>query len=131
MGKKFDPSTQLPDMSGKVIIVTGGKSVVIMDSFIPTILLTDYVASSKGLGLGTVKLLVHTGAKVYMAARTEAAATDAIKAIEAENPSGSVHFFKLDLSDPIKTQAAAEDFMSKESRLDILSECLTMTHFRF
>lgn len=60
-----------------------------------------------------------------MAARTEAAATEAIQEINAEKPTGSVHFFKLDLADPRKAQAAAQDFISKESRLDILSELLS------
>ncbi|KAF8833682.1 hypothetical protein BDN67DRAFT_916467, partial [Paxillus ammoniavirescens] len=48
--KSFNPLTDLPDLSGKVIIVTGGNA---------------------GIGYATVKHLARKGATVYMAARNK------------------------------------------------------------
>ncbi|KAG1791061.1 uncharacterized protein HD556DRAFT_1486936 [Suillus plorans] len=50
--QSFDPVTDLPDLSGKVIpISTGGKHA--------------------GIGYSTVKHLARRGSKVYMAARNQ------------------------------------------------------------
>ncbi|KDQ62504.1 hypothetical protein JAAARDRAFT_30409 [Jaapia argillacea MUCL 33604] len=102
LAAKFDPSSDLPDLSGKVAIVTGGNA---------------------GIGFKTVRHLARKGAKVYLAARNEARATAAIAELEAEGfgeGKGQVVWLKLDLADPRLAKSAAEDFMSHESRLDIL-----------
>ncbi|KAJ7174553.1 NAD-P-binding protein [Mycena filopes] len=99
----------LVDLHGKVAIVTGGK----------------YVAEHR-LGYATIQMLARNGAKVglrvvYMAARDEGRALEAIKQLESEDiKDGSVHWLKLDLSDPRAAHAAAKDFLEKETRLDIL-----------
>ena len=67
------------------------------------------------------------GAKVYIAARNESKATAAISRIEAWNPSstrGQILFHKLELDDPRDAKKSAEAFLARESRLDILGECL-------
>ncbi|EDQ98500.1 uncharacterized protein LACBIDRAFT_299902 [Laccaria bicolor S238N-H82] len=48
--QKFNPLTDLEDLSGKVIIVTGGN---------------------KGIGYATVKHLARRGAKVYLGTWTK------------------------------------------------------------
>ncbi|TFY67546.1 hypothetical protein EVJ58_g1568 [Rhodofomes roseus] len=70
--KSFDPETDLPDLSGNVIIVTGGNS---------------------GVGCAAIQYLARRGAKVYMAARNEEKAKAAIeKRPEGrEEGSGGVH----------------------------------------
>ncbi|KAF8985345.1 hypothetical protein BDQ17DRAFT_1495390, partial [Cyathus striatus] len=61
------------------------------------------------------------GAKVYMAARDEGRATDAIRKLETEGiADGSVQWLKLDLSDPRLARQSAEEFAKRENRLDIL-----------
>lgn len=59
-----------------------------------------------------------------MASRTESRALGAIEDIIKVNPEiankGGIHFLKLDLMDLKSCQNAARDFLSKESRLDIL-----------
>lgn len=56
-----------------------------------------------------------------MAARNESKALAAIEQLNAEDMAdGSVHWLKLDLSDPRLAKQAAEEFLHKEKRLDIL-----------
>ncbi|KAF7303594.1 NAD(P)-binding protein [Mycena indigotica] len=52
----------IPDLTGQVILVTGGNS---------------------GIGFETVKALLAHNAKVYLAARSKSKATEAINALEA------------------------------------------------
>jgi NAD(P)-dependent dehydrogenase (short-subunit alcohol dehydrogenase family) len=67
------------------------------------------------------------GAKVYLAARNESRATEAIKNLTAEGlgpGNGEIVWLQLDLSDIRGTKLAAEDFLRKEKRLDILGPSL-------
>ncbi|KAJ3504852.1 hypothetical protein NMY22_g17784 [Coprinellus aureogranulatus] len=101
----FDPEKDVVDLKGKVIIVTGGNA---------------------GIGFATVRHLLRAKAsKVYLAARDEGRAKDAIKRLNDEGlgkeGSGSeVIWHKLDLSDPAKVKISAEEFMKREDRLDVL-----------
>ncbi|KAG1856359.1 NAD(P)-binding protein [Suillus subalutaceus] len=110
--KSFDPATDLPDLSGKVILITGGNT---------------------GIGYSTVKHLARRGAKVYMAARNQTKAEEAIAQLKAEGlgpGNGDVIWLELDLKDPRNAKKAAEEFMKQEKRLDVLSHLLenyTMT----
>lgn len=66
----------------------------------------------------------QAGAKVFMAARNEQSATAAIEQLRAEGlgpGDGEVIWLKLDLSDPREAKKAADAFLEKESRLDVLS----------
>ncbi|KAN0082541.1 hypothetical protein V8E55_008336 [Tylopilus felleus] len=102
--KSFDPITDLPDLSGKVIIVTGGNA---------------------GIGYATVKHLARKGAKVYMAARNKVRAEEAIAKLKQEGlgpGNGEVIWLALDLADPRNAKTTAQDFMGKEERLDVLSK---------
>jgi len=66
-------------------------------------------------------MLARKGAKVYIAARDEGRATKAIEQLKSENINdGSVYWLKLDLSDPRAAKSAANQFLEKEQRLDIL-----------
>lgn len=63
------------------------------------------------------------GAKVYIACRNESRATAAISKIEAWNTSesrGPVIYHHLSLDDPREAKKSAEEFLSNETRLDIL-----------
>ena len=68
-----------------------------------------------------MKLLARRGAKVYLGARDESKATGAIAKLQAEGLGrGQVVWLRVDLSDPRLTKVAAEEFMNRESRLDVL-----------
>ncbi|TFK39290.1 hypothetical protein BDQ12DRAFT_722666 [Crucibulum laeve] len=95
-------SQYLRDLKGKVVLVTGANT---------------------GIGYHTVKFLARKGAKVYLGARDEAKAAAAIAELETEGLGpgyGEVVWLKVDFSDPKLAKSAAEEFMTLESRLDIL-----------
>ncbi|KAJ8457177.1 hypothetical protein ONZ51_g11684 [Trametes cubensis] len=99
---EFDPATDLPDLTGRVMIVTGGNS---------------------GIGYTTALHLARRGAKVYIGARSEQRAKAAIERMRAEGlqpGNGEVLWFQLDLSDPRKAKESAEEFLKREDRLDVL-----------
>lgn len=97
----FDPNNDIPDLTGQVIIVTGGNA---------------------GLGLETIRQLAkHNPARIYLAARSEQKAQSAIEALQSESSSElPVTFLQLDLSSFASIKAAAETFKHNEIRLDLL-----------
>ncbi|MCJ1400500.1 hypothetical protein MMC11_003706 [Xylographa trunciseda] len=102
-GKSWDPSKDIPNLTGKVALVTGGNA---------------------GIGAAIVEGLATNGAKVYMGARSEERAKAAIKKIEDAHPGvkekGLVVWLPLDLTEPEDVVKSAKDFMSREKRLDIV-----------
>ncbi|KAF8965856.1 hypothetical protein BDZ97DRAFT_1810022 [Flammula alnicola] len=100
VSKKFDPLTDLKDLSGKVIIVTGANT---------------------GIGYATVKHLARTGAKVYLGARSEEKGKAAVAKLQQEGiRSGEVAWFSCDFGTPASAKKSAEDFLLLENRLDVL-----------
>ncbi|KAL0569739.1 hypothetical protein V5O48_012215, partial [Marasmius crinis-equi] len=109
----FNLQTDLVDLKGKVAIVTGGN---------------------RGIGYGTVQHLARAGAKVYLAARDEKKANDAIAQLNKEGfqpGNGEVVWLKLNLTDPREAKKAAEEFTSREKRLDILVNNASVTRHPF
>ncbi|KAF9783764.1 hypothetical protein BJ322DRAFT_1007799 [Thelephora terrestris] len=88
----------IPDLTGRVVIVTGGNT---------------------GIGKETVKALLSKNAKVYIATRNEDRAKAAIEDLKRTTGKEAV-FLKLDLSSLKSVKAAAEEFLEKESALHIL-----------
>ncbi|KAI0769385.1 NAD-P-binding protein [Trametes elegans] len=88
----------IPNLSGKVMVVTGGNA---------------------GIGKETVKALLLHNAKVYMASRDERKALEAIAELRRETGK-EVIFLKLDLADLRSVKTAAREFMSKETTLNVL-----------
>ncbi|KLO08994.1 NAD-binding protein [Schizopora paradoxa] len=88
----------VPDLSGKVVIVTGGNT---------------------GIGKETVKALLRKNATVYMAARSKSKADAAIADLESQLGK-KAHFIELDLADLASVRKAAQTFKSQENSLNIL-----------
>ncbi|KAK0218393.1 NAD-P-binding protein [Armillaria nabsnona] len=100
--KTFNPVEDLPSLAGKVVVVTG---------------------SSRGIGFAILQHFSRMGAKVYMAARDEARAKEAIDQLDKEGREpgfGEVIWHELDLKDPRSAKESAERFIAREKRLDIL-----------
>ncbi|KAF9474416.1 NAD(P)-binding protein [Pholiota conissans] len=97
---KFNPSTDLQDLSGKVVVVSG---------------------ANQGIGYATVKHLARKGAKVYLGSRNEEKGRNAVaKLLEEGIGSGDVVYFACDLSTPLAAKNSAEGFLKVEERLDAL-----------
>ncbi|KAJ7312961.1 hypothetical protein DFH08DRAFT_896300 [Mycena albidolilacea] len=94
----FLPERDMPDLTGKIAIVTGGNA---------------------GIGYHTVKQLLLKNATVYLAARSPERAVAAIRQLEAETRHSAI-FLQIDLADLRSVRRTAEEFLSKESKLDLL-----------
>ncbi|KAK5994197.1 Short chain dehydrogenase/reductase dpfgH [Cladobotryum mycophilum] len=92
----------IPDLTSKVSLVTGANA---------------------GIGFETARQLALHGAKVYLGARSQTRANQAISKILAQHASISVErlvWLSMDLSDLSSVVTAAQKFSSVEPRLDIL-----------
>jgi retinol dehydrogenase-12 len=74
------------------------------------------------VGRELAKILYRVNAKVYVAGRNESKASKAIEAIKSEVPEskGDLLFLHLDLDDLTTIKKSAEEFLSKEEKLDVL-----------
>ncbi len=115
-GKQFEPEKDIPDLSGKVILITGGKLPSSIDTHPP---LTH--PGNTGLGKETVlQLAKHNPAEIFLAARTASKADAAIAEIKQAVPTASITHLPLDLTSFASIAAAADTFKARSSRLDIL-----------
>lgn len=78
--------------------------------------------SSTGIGKELATILYAHDAKVYIAARTEKNATAAIADIKSKHPNskGELVFLHLDLGDLTTVKKSVDEFLAKETRLDVL-----------
>ncbi|KAK7972340.1 hypothetical protein PG988_006474 [Apiospora saccharicola] len=91
----FHPDN-LPELKGKVFIVTGGNS---------------------GIGYHTVSYLAEHGAHVYMGARSPEKATAAIANIKKTHPAAHIDLLQMDLMDLASVVATAQRFLALETAL--------------
>ncbi|EEY23508.1 retinol dehydrogenase [Verticillium alfalfae VaMs.102] len=97
----FNPDQDIPDLSGKVILVTGGNN---------------------GLGKETVlQLCKHNPAMIFLAARSESKALDAIADIRRTVADAApITYLRLDLASFDSIKKAVVDFHAQADRLDLL-----------
>jgi NAD(P)-dependent dehydrogenase (short-subunit alcohol dehydrogenase family) len=99
MSKSQWTTSNIPDMSGKVVIVTGGNS---------------------GLGLETVRQLAKKGASTIMAARSEEKGKTAIASLMAELPNAKIELMLLDLANLASIKSFVDTFKVKYDQLHLL-----------
>lgn len=98
----FHPEKDIPDLSGKIIIVTGGSS---------------------GLGKESVhQLAKHNPERIFLGARTAKRGNAAVQEIEADVPAikGKITYLEMDLSSFASLKKAAAFVESQTDHLDVL-----------
>ncbi|KAK5078967.1 hypothetical protein LTS08_003881 [Lithohypha guttulata] len=99
----FSPDKDIPDLSGKVILITG---------------------ANVGLGRESLhQLAKHNPRTIYLAARSKAKADQTIKEINDTLPDtaqSTIRFLECDLTSFDSIKKAAKTFTSESDRLDIL-----------
>ncbi|MFC1949606.1 SDR family NAD(P)-dependent oxidoreductase [Chloroflexota bacterium] len=98
MAKKWT-AADIPDLAGKVTIVTGANS---------------------GLGFEDARALSARGAAVILACRDTGKGEAALKRILQEHPEAKAELMKLDLADLAAIRGFADEFKDKYDKLDIL-----------
>lgn len=115
----------IPDLSGYVAIVTGGKLYhyeAVGEALSLCRLLIVYAVGNSGIGYETANQLALHNARVYIASRSQERVSQAIDQMSqaAMGKTLDLHFLQIDLQDLRSVKAAAEHFMTLETRLDIL-----------
>ncbi|KAI1770125.1 NAD(P)-binding protein [Hypoxylon cercidicola] len=96
----FDPETDIPDLSGKVFVVTGG---------------------SAGIGFGiSAHILQHNCAKLYLLGKKEEHLAEAEEELKKYGNVSRVEFIKCELEDLRETDQVARSLEANLERLDAL-----------
>ena len=90
---------QVPDLSGKVVVVTGANS---------------------GIGFDASREFARKGAKVVLACRSQERGQKAVEEIRESLPEAEVELRLLDLADLESVEAFSEGFLEDMGQLDIL-----------
>ncbi|KAL4922938.1 SDR family oxidoreductase [Aspergillus undulatus] len=97
-GNTFDPNTDIPDLSGKVYVVTGG---------------------SAGIGFGLcAHILQHNPAALYLLGKKEEHIQEATEGLKKFGDVSQVHSVQIELEDLKQTDQVAKELASKLDRLD-------------
>ncbi|KAL0933790.1 daunorubicin c-13 ketoreductase [Colletotrichum truncatum] len=102
MSTGWNPQTDMPNLSGKVAVVTGGNS---------------------DIGRETARFLAAKGAKVYFTVRSEEKGWQTQRRIQEMSPEidpAKLHWLKMDLTDLDSITATADRLKREEEKVDIL-----------
>ncbi|OLN85423.1 putative oxidoreductase C736.13-like protein 8 [Colletotrichum chlorophyti] len=98
----WNPLTDMPNVEGKVVVVTGGTA---------------------GIGTSTVKYLALRGAKVYFTARSRSKAENTIDSLTSEFPQigrEQLDWLPVDLANLQTVRAGLAELKARETMVDIL-----------
>lgn len=99
-GNTFDPNTDIPDLSGKVFVVTGG---------------------SAGIGYGiSAHILQHNCQKLYLLGKKQHHLDEAAEGLKEYGDVSRVEFVQVEFEDLRQTDEVAKRLASKLDRLDAL-----------
>jgi len=94
-----NPSTALPDLSGRVALITGANT---------------------GIGLVTARELARSGAHLFIACRSPERARAALQDIRTASGNDQVELLPLDLGDLASVRRSAEQFLDRGLPLHLL-----------
>ncbi|CAD6589089.1 MAG: hypothetical protein TREMPRED_005263 [Tremellales sp. Tagirdzhanova-0007] len=105
LSQQFPPPSlfsiaDIPNLSDKVIMVTGGNT---------------------GIGYAICSALLKHDATVYLTSRSEERGKEAVAKLKGETGNEAI-LLQLDTSDLSSVQSAASDFLKREDHLDVLFE---------
>ena len=114
----YDPERDIPDQTGKIFLITGAKYV--HDHWVSRVL-NSFGMCSAGI---ITKQLAAKGATVYLGCRSEERALASIDKLEDELPAiqglNRLQFLQVDMSSMRSVKRAADEFLKRETRLDVL-----------
>lgn len=117
MPKNFNPNTEIPDLAGKVVVVTGGA----FKSLLKYRIFANKLPGNAGLGAETIRRLAeHNPNRIFLCARTPAKAEELISDIQKQKSFVHIETVLFDLSSLESAKAAAKTILSRTERLDLL-----------
>lgn len=90
------PDQDIPDLSGKVVVITGANT---------------------GIGYESAKHLLKAGAKVYALSRTPAKGEEAVKKLNELGYKGQAIYHQCDLADLSSVRKSASELVEKEKQV--------------
>ncbi|KAI9799460.1 MAG: hypothetical protein M1833_003982 [Piccolia ochrophora] len=96
-GNKFDPNKDIPDLAGKIYVVTGG---------------------SAGIGFGIVAHLLQHQAKVYLLSNKEEHAEEAVEELKEWGDVHKIEWVQCNLADLKHTDSVAKKLKAELKTLD-------------
>src|SRR5205807_1904137 len=103
------PCSNLADMTGRTVLVTGGNA---------------------GIGKATAEGLARLGARVVITARDPARGERAVEDVRLRTGRGQVDWMPLNLASLASVRSFADDFGSRFDRLDVLDLNAGAVHSR-
>ena len=115
----YDPATTIPDLSGRVFLITGGISHSLV--YFASILRLSSNLGTAGLGAETViNLAAHNPKHIYFTGRNRGKANELIAKVQRSQPNAAVTFLECDMMSLEAVKATANEFLRASDRLDVL-----------
>ncbi|KAK5108009.1 hypothetical protein LTR62_008844 [Meristemomyces frigidus] len=116
---KFDPSQDIPDLSGKVFVVTGGSAGIGTPAPTAGRRLSPKLTQKPGYGI-VAHLLEHNPKKIYLLGNKTEHLQEAEQALEEWGDISRIQPIQINLEDLQQTDQVAKQLASELSRLDAL-----------